>query len=309
MNGAVVVPNDQAAVRHFSPTLPPPSRPRRSSPRRRRAFRRRFATPITPTGVRASALPGGPSATTRPSCAAAGDASSRRRWASRWSPAGPSTPVIVATYNQAIGKRRRYSAALLQQSRSTLAAGSATGTAGFDYAFPIHYKDPTVQQWNLTVEQDLGHSIGVRLSYTGSHGQNLEAMVDLNQVPANTIGYDQAGRPTVPIPPGASFRASRMPPKATTSSGTVEVSPPQRQGHHLRRQLHLHARPLQCRRGHAQRLRRRRRQLSHRPLSSRPRLRQRDLRPQAPLPGHLPLRPALRPRPALAQRTALWSTL
>ena len=70
------------------------------------------------------------------------------------------------------------------------AAGSSTGTAGFYYAFPIHYKDPSVQQWNLTLEQDLGHNIGMRLSYTGSHGINLETMQDLNQVPANTIGYN-----------------------------------------------------------------------------------------------------------------------
>ena len=67
--------------------------------------------------------------------------------------------------------------------------GSATGTAGFYYAFPIHYKDPSVQEWNLTVEQDLGHGLGMRLSYTGNHGSNLETMVDLNQVPANTTGY------------------------------------------------------------------------------------------------------------------------
>ncbi len=69
------------------------------------------------------------------------------------------------------------------------AAGSGTGTAGFYYAFPIHYKDPTVQQWNLTVEQDLGHGIGARLSYTGSHGKNLEEFVDLNQVQPNSVGY------------------------------------------------------------------------------------------------------------------------
>jgi len=69
------------------------------------------------------------------------------------------------------------------------AAGSSAGTAGFYYAFPIRYHDPNVQQWNLTLEQDFGHSIGARFSYTASHGQNLEAMVDLNQVPANSIGY------------------------------------------------------------------------------------------------------------------------
>jgi len=69
------------------------------------------------------------------------------------------------------------------------AAGSSSGTAGFYYAFPTHYKDPTVQQWNLTLEQDFGHAIGARFSYTASHGQNLEAMVDLNQVQPNTVGY------------------------------------------------------------------------------------------------------------------------
>ena len=69
------------------------------------------------------------------------------------------------------------------------AAGSSTGTAGFYYAFPIHYHDPNVQQWNLTLEQDFGHSIGARFSYTASHGQNLEAMVDLNQVQPNPYGY------------------------------------------------------------------------------------------------------------------------
>jgi hypothetical protein len=70
--------------------------------------------------------------------------------------------------------------------------GSATGTAGFYYAFPIHYVDPSVEEWNLTVEQDLGHGIGMRLSYTGNHGKNLETMVDLNQVAPNTIGYYNA---------------------------------------------------------------------------------------------------------------------
>ena len=69
-------------------------------------------------------------------------------------------------------------------------AGSyGAGNAGFYYAFPIHYKDPSVQEWNITMEQDLGHGMGVRFSYTGNHGKNLESFVDLNQVPANTIGY------------------------------------------------------------------------------------------------------------------------
>jgi hypothetical protein len=78
--------------------------------------------------------------------------------------------------------------------------------AGFYYAFPIHYHDPNVQQWNLTLEQDFGHSIGARFSYTASHGQNLEAMVDLNQVQPNPYGYfntDPAPPSTAPASPMA----------------------------------------------------------------------------------------------------------
>jgi hypothetical protein len=66
------------------------------------------------------------------------------------------------------------------------------GGASFQYAFPVKYTDPSVQQWNLTLEQDLGHDIGFRMSYIGSHGGNLETFVDLNQVPANTIGWNAA---------------------------------------------------------------------------------------------------------------------
>jgi hypothetical protein len=81
------------------------------------------------------------------------------------------------------------------------AAGNSTGTAGFYWAFPIHYIDPSVQQWNMTVEKDIGRGIGARLTYTGSHGSNLETMEDLNQVPANSIGY--SGVDSAPAATGA----------------------------------------------------------------------------------------------------------
>jgi hypothetical protein len=54
------------------------------------------------------------------------------------------------------------------------AAGTqASGTLDFDYAVAPNYKDPTVQQWNLTAEQDIGYNTGLRVSYAGSHGQNM----------------------------------------------------------------------------------------------------------------------------------------
>ena len=95
----------------------------------------------------------------------------------------------VGYYNQAYNADGVTPQLSLANPGFTNGGEGATGTAGFYYAFPIHYKDPSVQQWNMTVEQDLGHAIGMRLSYTGSHGGNLETMVDLNQVQPNTVGY------------------------------------------------------------------------------------------------------------------------
>ncbi len=103
------------------------------------------------------------------------------------------------------------------------AAGSAYGTAGFYYAFPIHYKDPTVQQWNLTFEHDFGHGIGSRLSYTGSHGKNLEAMVDLNQVQPNTEGYTAASA-NLPFPAWSIIQSVSNLAESNYNSGTAEVS-------------------------------------------------------------------------------------
>jgi hypothetical protein len=103
------------------------------------------------------------------------------------------------------------------------AADSASGTAVFDYAFPIHYKDPTVQQWNLTLEQNLGYGIGARFSYTGSHGQDLEAMVDLNQVPANSVGYSQVAS-SRPFPAFSIIQSVVNAAESNYNSGTVELS-------------------------------------------------------------------------------------
>jgi len=99
--------------------------------------------------------------------------------------------------------------------------GNTQGTAGFYYAFPIHYKDPSVQQWNVTVEQDLGHSFGMRLSYIGSHGKNLETFVDLNQVHANTTGYASQ---TLSYPSWSVIQSVENLAESNYNSGTVEVS-------------------------------------------------------------------------------------
>jgi hypothetical protein len=66
------------------------------------------------------------------------------------------------------------------------------GTQNFDLSFSVHYTDPYVQQWNLTLERDLGFQTGLRLSYDGSHGSNLGLTDNPDQVPANTAGFATA---------------------------------------------------------------------------------------------------------------------
>ena len=68
------------------------------------------------------------------------------------------------------------------------------GVANFTQAFDPNYKDPYVYQWNLTVEQDIGHGIGVRATYAGSHASDLGIRVYYNQIPANTLGYAIASK-------------------------------------------------------------------------------------------------------------------
>jgi hypothetical protein len=128
----------------------------------------------------------------------------------------------VATYNQDFESGG--STPLLSFSNPfNTSGGSPSGTAGFYYAFPVHYKDPTVQQWNLTFEQDLGSGVGMRLSYSGSHGRNLETMVDLNQVKPNTLGYDAVSGQR-PYPSWSVIQSVQNAAESNYSSGTAELS-------------------------------------------------------------------------------------
>jgi hypothetical protein len=66
------------------------------------------------------------------------------------------------------------------------------GSQNFNQAFALHFQDPTVYQWNLTVERDLGYSTALLMSYIGSAGANLALTENWDAVPVNTIGYAAA---------------------------------------------------------------------------------------------------------------------
>lgn len=68
-------------------------------------------------------------------------------------------------------------------------AGSAAAYPGYRRANQYDLNDPTVWQWNLSVDRQIGWKTVLKAGYTGSHTYNLIYSPDLNQVAPNTIGY------------------------------------------------------------------------------------------------------------------------
>ena len=95
----------------------------------------------------------------------------------------------VATSNYLIFQD---SATNILQFPNVFPSGAGAGAAGkpdFRRANQIDLKDPRQVQWNGSIEQQIGFSSVFRVSYTGSHTTQLIQSPDLNQVPANTLGY------------------------------------------------------------------------------------------------------------------------
>ena len=53
------------------------------------------------------------------------------------------------------------------------------------YGIDPHVKPPQVQQWNLSVQRDIGWNTSVQVSYVGNHGVGLFRAIDLNQLNLN----------------------------------------------------------------------------------------------------------------------------
>jgi Carboxypeptidase regulatory-like domain len=75
------------------------------------------------------------------------------------------------------------------------------GTQFFDLAVQVHYKDPIVEEWNLTLEQELGRGVSFRASYDGNHAYNVPTAVNQDQPPVNTAGFNAAStQAAIPFP-------------------------------------------------------------------------------------------------------------
>jgi hypothetical protein len=96
------------------------------------------------------------------------------------------------------------------------------GTQWYDLATDIHYKDPVVQEWDLTIERDLGKGFGVRVGYDGNHGSNLPTDINLNQIAPNTQGYSALAS-TAPFPQLYAISYQTNLGFSNYNSGTVSV--------------------------------------------------------------------------------------
>jgi hypothetical protein len=61
--------------------------------------------------------------------------------------------------------------------------------------FDKNLRNPYAQQFNLTLEQSIGYSTGLRLSYVGTRGTKLVYARNINQVPASTTPFSQDATP------------------------------------------------------------------------------------------------------------------
>ena len=72
------------------------------------------------------------------------------------------------------------------------------GSQAYFQVTALHYKDPYVQEWNLTLERDLGAGFGLRVSYDGNHSSDLGTGMNIDQPSPNTIGYGNLPKSAFP---------------------------------------------------------------------------------------------------------------
>jgi hypothetical protein len=101
---------------------------------------------------------------------------------------------------------------------------AVSGAEYFSEAVDLHFKDPIVEEWNLTMERDLGKGFGVRASYDGNHSYNVPVLVNANQILPNTLGFfATASQAAVPFPQMAYIATQTNQGFGNYNAGTVSA--------------------------------------------------------------------------------------
>jgi hypothetical protein len=74
------------------------------------------------------------------------------------------------------------------------AGGIGAGAVNIQ-TFNRDLRNPYAQQFNLTLEQNIGFNTGLRLSYIGTRAVKLVYARNINQVHANTTPFSQSATP------------------------------------------------------------------------------------------------------------------
>ncbi len=105
------------------------------------------------------------------------------------------------------------------------------GTSYFGTANSINYKNPYMEQWNFSIDRNLGFSTGLRVSYIGSHSVQLGFAQNLNQSAYSTQYY--ADQPLTDRPFPYWDRIENRDSGATASYNSLQVE----LTHHLKNGL------------------------------------------------------------------------
>jgi len=75
--------------------------------------------------------------------------------------------------------------------QNALNANNTTGYIGnlAGYGIDPNLKPPYVEQWNLSIQRDIGWNTSLTISYVGNHGVGLFRAIDLNQLNFNAGGF------------------------------------------------------------------------------------------------------------------------
>ena len=82
--------------------------------------------------------------------------------------------------------------ALYLNAPTTPDAYNGQGVGYSQYHTPV----PEILQWNISVQREVGSNMMFEVAYVASHGYNLAFPVDINQVPANKLGPNDASGAT-----------------------------------------------------------------------------------------------------------------